>query len=138
MKLKEILKKELYFVSAIRQLIAIITDMLNAKRLTDAGVEEVYDVLTGAATSSVALYNPEWLQFTINRNLPQNFKEIADIVTELAGKVPDAWLYELLWFIDDPKAALEEMKKQKDEEANRTASTALGFDSNFNNKGGGE
>ncbi len=126
-------KKELYFTSAIKQLVAIVTDMLNAKRLVDAGVDEadIYDILAGLTTNKLALYNAEWLQFTINRNLPQNFKEIADIVTELSGKVPDAYLYELLWFIEDPVAAIEEMKKQAQATADLTASTALGFGAGF-------
>lgn len=126
-------KKELYFVSAIKKLVSIITDMLNAKRLVEAGADEksIHDILTGAATSKLPLFNAEWLQFTINRNIPQNFKEIADIVTELSGKVPDAYLYELLWFIEDPVAALEEMKKQAQATADMTASTALGFGAGF-------
>lgn len=127
-------KKELYFVAAVKQLIAVLTDMLNAKRLTDAGVndpEALYDMLTGAVKPRVPLYLAEWLQFTINRNLPQNFKEIADIVALLAGKVPDSYLYELLWFIDDPVAALEEMKKQKDEDTKRASTLALGLDNEF-------
>lgn len=134
-------KKELYFVSAIKQLVAIITDMLNAKRLTDAGVDPdtIYEILAGdAVASKVTLYNSEWLQFTINRNLSQNFKEIADIVAELAGKVPDSFLYELLWFIDDPVAALAEMKKQKKDDADLQNSL---FPSNFtdpNDDGGTE
>lgn len=126
-------KKELYFVSAIQQFVAIITDMLNAKRLIESGVEEdsVHAILSGMTDTTIPLYDAEWLQFTINRNLPQNFKEIADIVSVLSGKVPDAYLYELLWFIEDPVAALEEMKKQKDDDQNRAANTALNFDSNF-------
>lgn len=128
-------KKELYFVEAIQQHIAVLTDLLNARRLIEAGVEDPYPVLAGVGTSSLQLYNPEWLTVTVNRNLPQNFKEIADIVAALAGKVPDAYLYELLWFIDDPVEALEEMKAQKDEEADRTATSALGFGSTFSRGG---
>jgi len=126
-------KKELYFTSAVKQLTAIITDMLNAKRLVDAGVadEDIHSIISGMVETKTALFNAEWLQFTVSRNLPQNFKEIADIVTELSGKVPDAYLYELLWFIDDPVAALEEMKKQTQATADMTASTALGFGAGF-------
>ncbi|EIW19924.1 MULTISPECIES: phage portal protein [Pelosinus] len=126
-------KKELYFTSAIMQLAAIVTDMLNAKRLIDAGVadEEVYNILAGIETSKTPLFSADWLQFTINRNLPQNFKEIADIVAVLSGKVPDAYLYELLWFIDDPVKALADMKEQAQATADMTASTALGFGAGF-------
>lgn len=111
-------KKELYFISAVKQFVTILTDLLNARRLVDAGVTKTWDVLTGQAKppKSVELYNPDWVAFTFNRNLPQNHKEIADIVKLLVGVVPDAYLYELLWFIDDPVAALEEMKAQKEAE----------------------
>jgi SPP1 family phage portal protein len=134
-------KKELFFVEAIRQLVAVLTDFLNARRLTQAGVEdpgEIHAMLAGIdpeATAPIPLYNAEWVSFTVNRNLPQNFKEIADIVSELAGKVPDSYLYELLWFIDDPEAALEEMKAQKDADANRQGNAALGFDGTFTRGG---
>jgi hypothetical protein len=110
-------KKETYFMESLRQFVATITDMLNTRRLVEAGTlpEDVYDILTGVTASpkSVVLYNPDWVSITLNRNLPQNYKEIADIVAVLAGKVPDSYLYELLWFIDDPVKALEEMKAQK-------------------------
>lgn len=133
-------KKELYFTSAIRQHIAVLTDMLNAKRLMEAGVEDTYAVLTGEVPppKSVVLYNPEWIAYTINRNLPQNYLEIAQIVSALAGKVPDIYLYELLWFIDDPVTALAEMKKQNDATAaaNAAAATAsLGFGGEFGSTG---
>lgn len=139
-------KKELYFIEAIRQHIEITTDMLNYKRLLKAGLEAIaiYEILAGEQESKVPLYNPEWVSFTINRNLPQNFLEIANIVKALTGVVPDAYLYELLWFVEDPVAALKEMKKQKDEEAKREADAginAMGFGDEFNNldgKGGKE
>lgn len=109
-------KKEIYFTAAIKNLIAILTDLLNAKRLTLAGLEEgIHEILAGKAPapSSTPLYNSEWLHFTLNRNLPQNFLEISQIVGLLTDKVPDAYLYELLWFIEDPVEALKEMKQQR-------------------------
>jgi hypothetical protein len=111
--------------------------MLNAKRLIEAGVQDVYAVLSGEVESSVVLYDADWLAFTINRNLPQNYLEIAQIVSGLAGKVPDSYLYELLWFVDDPVAALEEMKAQKKADAELQAKAsiaAMGLD----NTGTGE
>ena len=47
-------------------------------------------------------------------------------MAELADIVPDSYLYELLWFIDDPQKALEEMKAQK-EEASKNSLTAIGY-----------
>ncbi|MCM3789435.1 phage portal protein [Domibacillus indicus] len=129
-------KKELYLTTAIKQLVAVLTDFINRRRLSAANVpeEERYAILRGEKTSSVVLYKPEWAQFTINRNLPQNFLEIAQIVGQLIGFVPDIYLYELLWFIEDPKLALEEMKKQKAEEDKRAAANAMntiGFGGEF-------
>jgi hypothetical protein len=74
----------------------------------------------------VELYNPDWVSVTLNRNLPQNYTEIATIVATLAGKVPDSYLYELLWFVDDPVKALAEMKAQK-EAAVKANMAAMGY-----------
>lgn len=106
-------KKDVYFMSNLKQLIAVLTDMLNWKRLSEAKVSDPYAVLKGNESSSVPLYKSHWLQPTLTRNLPQNYQEIATIVATLADKVPDTYLYELLWFVDDPKQALDDMKKQK-------------------------
>lgn len=115
-------KKEIYFTGAVKRLTTVLTDLLNAKRLIDAGVDDVYAVLSGAEETSVELYSADWLQFTFNRNLPQNYLEVAQIVAALAGKVPDSYLYELLWFVDDPVEALADMKKQNEEAAKLEAS----------------
>lgn len=127
-------KKELYFSAAITQFVAVLTDMLNAKRLTDAGVENVWGVLSGEdePPTSTPLYNPDWVQATLVRNQPQNTLEIAQTVQMLAGIVPDSYLYEQLWFIPDPVAALEEMKKQK-EEAAKLAMASMYPDDEFRN-----
>lgn len=133
-------KKETYFSQAIRDFIDIITDMLNTQRLIEANVENWYEVLTGETESTIPLYNSEWVQHTFNRNLPQNYLEIAQIVAQLAGTVPDSYLYELLWFIEDPVAALEEMKKQKDADSKRSAAaglSAMGFGGEFSRTGSG-
>jgi SPP1 family phage portal protein len=138
-------KKELYFTQAIKDFIAVLTDLLNARRILEKNEDaDVYAILTGKEQTSIPLYKPEWLQFTINRNLPQNFLEIAQIVATLVDIVPDSYLYELLWFIEDPVAALKEMKKQKDTAAKRQAEAglgAMGFGGEFgqtgtNNEGG--
>ena len=132
-------KKDLYFSQAIRSFILNLTDLLNAKRIKEKSESaDVYGILTGEATSSVPLYRAEWLQFTIQRNLPQNFAEIAQIVAQLVGIVPDSYLYELLWFIDDPVAALAEMKKQKDSDSKRQANasmSAMGYGEEFGSTG---
>lgn len=129
-------KKEVYFTGAIKRLIAVLTDFLNAKRLAEAGVEDIYPVLAGDENppTSVQLYESDWVGFTLNRNMPQNYLEIAQIVAQLAGVVPDSYLYELLWFIPDPKAALDDMKKQK-EEAAKQALGAMGFGDEFTKTG---
>lgn len=132
-------KKEVYFTGAVKRLVAILTDFINARRLvTEAKMDpaSVYDVLTGKqkTPASVTLYESDWVDFTLNRNIPQNYLEIAQIVAQLAGIVPDSYLYELLWFIPDPKAALDEMKKQKEDTA-KQALGAMGFGDEFTNTG---
>lgn len=122
-------KKELYFTEAVRAFIAVLTDLLNARRILEVRAEaDVYKILKGEEQppAGVQLYKAEWLDFTINRNLPQNFLEIAQIVSTLVDIVPNSYLYELLWFIPDPVAALDEMKKQKADEAKLQAEAGLG------------
>lgn len=130
-------KKEIYFNGAIKQFTQVLTDFLNAKRLIAEGYnrEEVYDILTDTVEADIELYNADWLTCTLTRNLPQNYKEIADIVTELGDIVPESYLYELLWFIEDPKAALEEMKAQRKQKQKDTMDTLYGSSANgdFNN-----
>ncbi|WP_138751112.1 phage portal protein [Paenibacillus sinopodophylli] len=134
-------KKEVYFTGTIKRLVAILTDFINARRLVNDGKldpKDVYAVLTGMTTppSSVTLYASNWVDFTLNRNMPQNYLEVAQIVAQLAGIVPDSYLYELLWFIPDPKAALDEMKQQKDDAskaAAEAAAAAIGFGGEFGN-----
>lgn len=138
-------KKETYFTTAIKTLVGIVTDFLNSKKLFQEGTTETYDLIVkkpiaeGADTVTAAenLYSEKWLAFTINRNLPQNFAEIATIVKGLSGIVPDSYLYELLWFIDDPVAALEDMKIQKEAEA-QAALTAMGYSGDFASTGSGD
>jgi len=127
-------KKETYYTDSTNQFVAVLTDLLNAELLSAKGIDSPYDILSepGVYEKRQDLYNPEWVQFTFNRNLPQNHKEIADIVAELAGIAPDSYLLELLWFVDDPVAALAEMKKQKADEAKANLD-AMGFGGEFGN-----
>ena len=125
-------KKEPRFILAVKHLIAILTDFLNTQKLIEGGTEDTYDVVSdpNAVEQRGDLYSADWVSISLVRNLPQNYKEIADIVAELADTVPDAYLYELLWFIDDPQKALEEMKAQKKEStANSMAAMGYGADS---------
>ena len=128
-------RKELYFMAAIRQFVQTITDMLNTRLLIAAGVKNPFEVLEAfnkpvkeegeEVVTPIELYNAGWVDITINRNLPQNFAEITSIVSSLSGIVPDAYLYELLWFIEDPTEALKDMKKQKAETAKEVAAAGL-------------
>lgn len=134
-------KKEIYFMGAIKQFVKVLTDFLNAKRLIDAGYkrEDIYDILAGVKSSSIELYSPDWLAVTLTRNLPQNYREIADIVAVLKEIVPESYLYELLWFIEDPIKALEEMKAQRDIQQKATMDALYNSSANaeFNSTGGG-
>lgn len=121
-------KKEPLLIQAFRSFFAIITDLLNVQKLYAAStVSGVYETITTPELIEARddLYQSEWLEVTISRNLPQNNKEIADIVAELADIVPDSYLYELLWFIDDPQKALEEMRAQKEESQQASLTNSL-------------
>jgi hypothetical protein len=130
-------KKELYFVEAVVQLVQVLTDFLNAKRLTEAGVEaeRISRIFSGLENTTIELYSADWLTVTLNRNLPQNYQEVANIVKTLSGIVPDTYLLELLWFIDDPVKALAELKAQK-AEALKNQIDAMGFGNEFTDTGG--
>lgn len=121
-------KKEIYFLEAVTRTVEIITDFLNARRLINAGVEDVHAVLRGEKESSIELYNPAWVKITLDRNLPQNYQELANIAAMLFGKVPDEDIYaELLWFVDDPVATVLKMKEQRKERLEESlASMGLG------------
>lgn len=125
-------KKEIYFIEAIMETVAIITDFLNANKLREAGTpeEDIHNILAGKQETEVELYNPDWVDPTLTRNIPQDYQTVATIVATLAGKVPDKYLYELLWFIDDPKKALAEIKEQRKERLEENMG-AMGFDQNF-------
>lgn len=121
-------KKEPWLIQAINQLIQVLTDFLNTQLLITRGEKDPYPIVSNPdeVAADTELYQADWLQFSLVRNLPQNYKEIADIVTELSDKVPDSYLYELLWFIEDSQKALEEMKAQRETSAQNNLS-ALGY-----------
>lgn len=122
-------KKEPLLIQAFTQFLSILTDLLNTQKLIADGAQTgTYETITTPELIELRddLYQSEWVSVTISRNLPQNNKELADIVAELADIVPDSYLYELLWFIDDPQKALEEMKAQK-KEASKNSLTAIGY-----------
>ena len=122
-------KKEPLLTQAFTQFLSILTDLLNTQKLNADGAQTgTYETITAPELIELRddLYQSEWVSVTISRNLPQNNKELADIVAELADIVPDSYLYELLWFIDDPQKALEEMKAQK-KEASKNSLTAIGY-----------
>lgn len=125
-------KKEVFFIVAIKQLVTVLTDLLNAKKLG----KEAHDVLADKEKLEARqdLYKASWFKLSLNRNLPQNYKEIADIVALLSGKVADSYLIELLWFIDDPIKALAEMKAQKLADAKMNMAS-MGYDGEFTDTG---
>lgn len=137
-------KKEPLLIQAFSQFFAILTDLLNVQKLCAEGsVSGVYETITTPELIEARddLYQSEWVSVTISRNLPQNNKEIADIVAELADIVPDSFLYELLWFIDDPQKALDEMKAQKEEASKNSLAgnlAAIGYGSDNLGDTGGE
>lgn len=49
--------------------------------------------------------------FTVN--LPVNEAEVVDMVTSLQGIVDDQTLLSQLWFVSDPKEAVDNLRRQK-------------------------
>lgn len=136
-------KKEPLLIQAFTQFFGILTDLLNVQKLcADGETTELYETITAPDLIEARddLYQSEWISVTVSRNLPQNNKELADIVAELADIVPDSFLYELLWFIDDPQKALDEMKAQKEENSKNSLTsslTAIGYgEDNLGGTGG--
>jgi SPP1 family phage portal protein len=130
-------KKEPYFIMAVIRLIEILTDFLNTEKLLSNGVQDTYTIVSDPKQLEGRddIYRSDWVSVSLVRNLPQNYEEIASIVAMLGDKVPDSYLYELLWFIDDPQKALDEMKAQKAETAKNNLS-AIGYtEENFNGDG---
>lgn len=124
-------KKEPNLIVAIKQVLTVLTDFLNTQKLIDNGITDTYAIVSDKATvgRTQGLYSVSWIDVSLTRNLPQNYEEIANIVSTLSDTVPDSYLYELLWFIDDPQKALEEMKAQKETDSNNSLS-ALGYNTN--------
>lgn len=121
-------KKEPRLTAAIKQVIEILTDFLNTQKLIESGVTDTYEIVSNKQITDDAqgLYSASWVDVSLTRNLPQNYEEIANIVATLADTVPDSYLYELLWFIDDPQKALEEMRAQKETDS-KNSLASLGY-----------
>lgn len=122
-------EKEVYFAKAIYRLMEIVTDMLNAKRLAENGVqdpERIWQVIRGKddqgnpVEAPITLFDADWLTVTFTRSLPQNYKEIVEMVVALLDKVPDEDLYSLLWFVEDPQDVIDRMKQQREERRKET------------------
>ena len=131
-------KKEPALVQFIKYFVSVLTDFLNTQKLMELGEADTYSVVSDAdiIEDRVDLYQSEWLEVSVTRNLPQNYEELANIVSTLSGIVPRSYLYELLWFIDDPQKALEEMKAEDSEsQANSLQAIGLGAD-NLGGTGG--
>lgn len=61
--------------------------------------------------------NPNDIDIVFSRNLPANEAELAQIVATLQGMVPDQTLLSILPFVEDAKAAAEELRMQREEAA---------------------
>ena len=124
-------KKEPALVQFIKQFTAVLTDFLNAQKLIEQGEQDTFPTVSDLdeIEKRVELYQAEWLDVSITRNLPQNYEELANIVSTLSGIVPRSYLYELLWFIDDPQKAIEEMDAEE-EASSQNSLTAIGLGAN--------
>lgn len=127
-------KKEAYLLPVLTSFGDIVVDMLNV--IEQAGdtkdVDSVDDDFGDEESTTTVKFDKNWLSVALNRNSVKDHGDIANIVQKLSGIVPDVLLYELLWFVDDPKTALEEMKKQNEQKAKEAMAASIGFGSEFN------
>lgn len=66
-----------------------------------------------------AAFNPDEVKMSFHRSLPVNETEIAAMVAQLSGLVPDATLLAQIPWVQDVPEALEELQKQRGEAAKR-------------------
>jgi SPP1 family phage portal protein len=71
--------------------------------------------------------DPESVAMTFKRSLPVNELEISQMVGNLTGLVPDEILLAQVPFVQDPEAAIESLKKQKDEDVKRQQQSFGGY-----------
>ena len=93
--------KEPWFVEALRERLRLFANFVSVR---------------GAAALDVAE-----VTITLSRSLPVNELEIAQMVMQLQGLVPDKLLIAQVPFVDDVTTALEELAAQKAEEADRNS-----------------
>ena len=63
------------------------------------------------------------VQITFTRALPVNETEVANMVAQLSGTVPERILLAQLPFVEDPDEAVEQLKAEKEEEIKRQRET---------------
>lgn len=95
----KVAEKARYFTQGLRERLQLFSNFLGVKAQKRIDVSEV--------------------EIIINRSLPSNLVEIADLIDKLVDKVSDETLLSLLHFVTDPKAEIERVRKQKDEAVKR-------------------
>ena len=93
--------KEPWFVEALRERLRLFANFVYVRGSRVLDVDDV--------------------TITLSRALPVNELEIAQMVTTLQGLVPDAMLLAQVPFVDDVNTALDELAKQKEQQAKRDA-----------------
>lgn len=111
----KVAEKARYFTQGLRERLQLFSNFLEIK------AKQAFDVSK--------------VEIVINRSLPANLQEIADLIDKLADKVSDETLLSLLPFVTDPKAEIARVKKQKDEAVKRQqVAMSMPFDVNNSDK----
>lgn len=79
------------------------------------GLQRRLELITNVMNTQGKQWRWQDIEIQFSRNLPQNLKEIAEIVGMLAGRIDDETLISLLPFVEDPAAILEKLRAQKEE-----------------------
>ncbi|GEM_PF-2346162 len=87
--------KEAYFSQGIKKRMQLVTESLSMGKQTNIG-------------------DPVWINSVWSRNLPKNVLQAAEIVANLNGIVSKETLLAQVPFVEDPKAEMDRLRKEKD------------------------
>ncbi|MCJ0932934.1 phage portal protein [Virgibacillus halodenitrificans] len=103
------------------KLLSLENKCITKERKMTAALRYQYKVIFSAWAKRKNVAKDDYLKvgFTFKRNLPVDVEGEAKTTSMLQGRVPEEKRLSLLSFIEDPKAALEEMQKEQDDFDNR-------------------
>ncbi|WP_164670955.1 phage portal protein [Virgibacillus doumboii] len=99
------------------KLLSLENKCITKERKMTAALRYQYKVIFSAWAKRKNVGKDDYLKvgFTFKRNLPVDIEGEATTTAQLQGRVPEEKRLSLLSFIEDPKAAMEQMQKEQDE-----------------------